>query len=71
MNSEEYLKIYTPRTKLELENQRDSSKRTFKKNEILLQVEGGNGTVLCVRGKYPNDAYFATVNKSRLIEGEN
>ena len=63
---EDYLTTYTPKVKIEFSNQRDATSQVFMKNEILVQVEGISNRCLRVRGKYPNDAYFATVKRSQL-----
>ena len=49
-------------------NQRNHRKEPFRRNEVQLQVEGIHETTVSVRGKYPNDAWWATVNLDELEE---
>ena len=63
-------KTYTPEVGIAMTNQRTHEMKTFKKDEIQLQIEGENGEYVSVRGKYPNDAWFATCYFVMLTEVE-
>ena len=68
MNNDLYLKTFTPKTKITMTNQRTHRKEPFRRNEVQLQIEGVRETAVSVRGKYPNDAWWATVNLDELEE---
>lgn len=67
-NRNKWLQVWTPKTTIMMENQRTGETVVFHKNEILLQPEGFKNNIVMVRGKYPNDAYFSSVNISELDE---
>ena len=61
-------KTYTPKTKLAFISQRTNEYKVFITNEIKVQIEGERGEFVSIRGKYPNDDWFATTNFDMLIE---
>ena len=65
---EDMVKTFTPEISVVLTNQRNAEIREFKNGEIELQIEGISGEYVSVRGKYPNDGWFATCYFSMLEE---
>lgn len=49
-------------------SQRTGDARLFSEKNIQLQIEGQRDNQVTVRGKYPNDEYFATVPAEDLEE---
>lgn len=58
--------IYLTNISIYFKNQRTDLIKEFEAGSIEVQVEGQQGENVCVRGKYPDDAYFATVNINHL-----
>ena len=59
-------KTFLTTTAIFFKNQRTDLIKEFEAGSIKVQVEGQQGETICVRGKYPNDAYFATININHL-----
>ena len=62
------LKNWTIVNSTEFENQRNNEVHVFHHKEITVQVEGINKKNIIIRGKYPNDDYFANTTISNLEE---
>ncbi len=58
---------YTPKTKLAFISQRTDETKIFSSEEIKVQIEGERGEYVSVRGKYPEDDWFATCHFDDLI----
>lgn len=49
-------------------SQRTNDSRLFNEKNIIFQIEGQRGNSVTVRGKYPNDDFFATLPSEDLVE---
>ncbi len=66
-SKDKWLQSYTPKEAIVCINQRTDEQKIFKRGEITLQIEGERGEFVSVRGKYPNDDWFATTNFDMLM----
>lgn len=57
---------YTVKNRTKFVNQRNNAVVEFGTGQIIVQVEGQRGNTVSIRGKYPNDDFFATTEVSNL-----